>query len=146
MVDVIAAACVLIDDKTDQLMLQKRRKGQIYAGFYEFPGGKIEQGETPLEAALREVEEEVGVRLESAQPLTFIYERRTKESPEKATLPVSKVVLVCVFIERVDRLEVLPKEGQEVLWDDLSAIQDYPLLPANYSLIDDIAAYLNRKK
>jgi 8-oxo-dGTP diphosphatase len=70
MIPVVAAALVAADGR---VLLQKRKSGAQHAGLWEFPGGKIEHGESPETALVREIEEELGVILavDSLQALTF---------------------------------------------------------------------------
>ncbi len=67
---VVAAALVDADGK---VLLQKRPRGKSMAGLWEFPGGKVEAGERPEAALCRELEEELGIRVDPATmtPLTF---------------------------------------------------------------------------
>ena len=71
----VAAAVILRPDGA--FLLGRRPPGGFYAGYWEFPGGKVELGETPREALLRELHEELGIRVETAYPWIvreFVYE------------------------------------------------------------------------
>ena len=77
----LVAACALID-ADGRVLLAQRPPGKTLAGLWEFPGGKVEQGETPEEALIRELREEIGIETKAAclAPLTFAshsYERFT---------------------------------------------------------------------
>jgi 8-oxo-dGTP diphosphatase len=68
----LVAACALID--TDgRILLAQRPEGKTLAGLWEFPGGKVEPGETPEETLVRELEEELGIvtKIPCLAPLTF---------------------------------------------------------------------------
>ncbi len=69
---VIVAACVLLNEARE-LLIAKRPPGRPLAGLWEFPGGKVEQGEEPEEALIRELKEELGIEIAKAdlEPLTF---------------------------------------------------------------------------
>lgn len=69
---VLVAACALIDPD-NRVLIAQRPEGKSMAGLWEFPGGKVEDGETPENALLRELDEELGVRTETSclAPLTF---------------------------------------------------------------------------
>jgi 8-oxo-dGTP diphosphatase len=62
------AAAVLLRENPERFLLACRPEGKAYAGYWEFPGGKIEDGETPLAALTRELQEELGITLETATP------------------------------------------------------------------------------
>ena len=68
----LVAACALVD-ADNRILLAKRRKGKSLAGLWEFPGGKVEPGETPEETLVRELQEELGIETKVAclAPLTF---------------------------------------------------------------------------
>ena len=63
------AAAALVD--AGRVLLQQRRQGTRHGGLWEFPGGKVEPGETPEQALVREIGEELGVRLGRFSPLAF---------------------------------------------------------------------------
>lgn len=69
---VLVAACALVD-ADGRVLLAQRPEGKPLAGLWEFPGGKVESGETPEETLIRELEEELGIRTKVAclAPLTF---------------------------------------------------------------------------
>ncbi|MDH4284714.1 MAG: NUDIX domain-containing protein, partial [Gallionellaceae bacterium] len=68
------AAAVLQDCNTGRFLLAQRPAGKVYAGYWEFPGGKIEPGESPLHALRRELHEELGIELIEAYPwLTRVF-------------------------------------------------------------------------
>lgn len=65
----IEVACGVLVNPQGQVLMAQRPAGKIAAGYWEFPGGKIEAGEAPLAALARELEEELGIRLDDAEPL-----------------------------------------------------------------------------
>ena len=70
MIPVVAVALVA---QSGQVLMQQRRLGGAHGGLWEFPGGKVEPDETPADALIREIAEELGIALDSAAltPLTF---------------------------------------------------------------------------
>ena len=68
----LVAACALVDGD-GRILLAQRPEGKSLAGLWEFPGGKVEPGETPEETLIRELDEELGIRTKVAclAPLTF---------------------------------------------------------------------------
>ena len=77
---VLVAAAVII--RGPSVLLSQRGEGTHLAGAWEFPGGKIEPGESPVEAVVREVREELGIGLERIEPFRFAYH----EYPEARVL------------------------------------------------------------
>ena len=69
----LVAACALVDPDR-RVLIAQRPEGKQFAGLWEFPGGKVEDGETPEEALIRELREELGIETRSAclAPLTFV--------------------------------------------------------------------------
>lgn len=120
----IDVAAAVIYGPAGQVLLAQRPTGKPYAGYWEFPGGKIEAGETPLAALRRELHEELGVGVEAASPwLTRLY-----AYPEKA---------VRLRFFRVDRWhgQAHGREGQALSWQTPGAVTVAPLLPANEPIL-----------
>ncbi|HEY9521234.1 MAG TPA: (deoxy)nucleoside triphosphate pyrophosphohydrolase, partial [Methyloceanibacter sp.] len=103
---VLVAACVLLDGD-GRILIAKRPEGRPLAGFWEFPGGKVEFGESPEHALMRELGEELGIEIAAADlaPLTFA----SHAYPDFH-------LLMPLFLCRNWRGEVQPHEGQELLW------------------------------
>ena len=116
-VEVVAA---VIERPDGAFLLAQRPADKVYAGYWEFPGGKVEPGE-PLAAALaRELHEELGIEVERAYPWivrNFVY-------PHAA-------VRLNFFRVRLWRGEPHGREAQQLAWQRLSALEVAPLLPAN---------------
>jgi len=116
-VEVVAA---VIERPDGTFLLAQRPRGKVYAGFWEFPGGKVEPGE-PLAAALaRELHEELGIDVEIAHPWmvqTYAYAHAT--------------VRLNFFRVRAWRGEPHGKEEQQLAWQRVSTLTVAPLLPAN---------------
>lgn len=77
---VVQVVCALIEDAEGRLLLAQRPAGKHLAGLWEFPGGKIEPGETPEAALVREIEEELGCAATPSAalaPVTHAYEKVT---------------------------------------------------------------------
>ena len=61
----LVVACALINEQ-GKVLINKRPKGKDYAGYWEFPGGKVEENETPEEAIIRELKEEINIDVSAA--------------------------------------------------------------------------------
>ncbi|HEX2147768.1 MAG TPA: 8-oxo-dGTP diphosphatase MutT [Pseudorhizobium sp.] len=121
----LVAACALVD-ADGRILLAQRPKGKALAGLWEFPGGKVEPGETPEETLIRELEEELGIttKVPCLAPLTF-----ASHSYESFHL------LMPLFICR--RYEGIPsgREGQAIKWVRPRDLRSYPMPPADEPLI-----------
>jgi 8-oxo-dGTP diphosphatase len=116
-VEVVAA---VIERPDGRFLLAQRPAGKAYAGYWEFPGGKVEPGEALAAAIARELHEELGIEVEIADPwIVRIY-----------TYPHAKVRLN-FFRVRTWRGEPHGKERQQLAWQHASALDVAPLLPAN---------------
>lgn len=121
----LVAACALVDTD-NRILLAQRPEGKSLAGLWEFPGGKVEAGETPEETLVRELNEELGIvtKVACLAPLTF-----ASHTYEKFHL------LMPLYICR--RYEGIPqgREGQAIKWVKSKALRDYPMPPADEPLI-----------
>lgn len=121
----LVAACALID-ADGRILLAQRPEGKSLAGLWEFPGGKVELGETPEETLIRELDEELGIQTKEAclAPLTFA-------SHTYETFHLLMPLYVC------RRFEGIPhgREGQAIKWVKPNALRDYPMPPADEPLI-----------
>jgi 8-oxo-dGTP diphosphatase len=108
------------------VLLGQRPEGKPYAGYWEFPGGKVEEGEAILDALKREFMEELGIQIISAEPWCGV----------EHLYPHAHVRLH-FYISREWTGEPQSLEGQAFAWQGTVAVE--PLLPATIPLID----YLN---
>ena len=120
----LVAACALVD--TDgRVLLAQRPEGKQLAGLWEFPGGKVEPGETPEQCLIRELQEEIGIETDipCLAPLTF-----ASHSYDDFHL------LMPLFVCRRFRGIAQPKEGQALKWVRPKQMRDYPMPPADAPL------------
>ena len=121
----LVVAVALIDDG-NRVLIAKRPEGKQLAGLWEFPGGKIDAGETPEDALIRELKEELGIELcrTCISPLTF-----ASHTYDEMHL------LMPLYICRTWDGEIEPREGQEIAWVRTNKLQHYPMPPADAPLI-----------
>jgi 8-oxo-dGTP diphosphatase len=121
----LVAACALID--TDgRVLITQRPVGKPMAGLWEFPGGKVEAGETPEATLIRELNEELGIDTSAAclAPLTF-----ASHAYEDFHL------LMPLYVCRRWKGIAAGREGQALKWVRAQALRDYPMPPADLPLI-----------
>ncbi len=122
---VLVAAAALID-VDGRVLIARRPEGKAMAGLWEFPGGKVREGEVPEQALVRELREELGIdtRDSCLAPLAFA-------SHAYADFHLLMPLYVC----RVWRGTVTPLEGQELAWVRPPRLADYPMPPADVPLV-----------
>ena len=120
---VVAAALV---DADKRVLIAQRPPGKQLAGLWEFPGGKLQAGERPETALIRELAEELGITVQEAclAPLTFA----SHAYPEFHLL---MPLYICRRWEGMAR----PLEGQTLQWAKPGKLRDYPMPPADAPLI-----------
>lgn len=129
---VLVAACALIDaDK--RVLIARRPQGKPLAGLWEFPGGKIEEGETPEDTVIRELREELTVKVTKPclAPLTF-------SSHDYLEFHI----LLSLFVCRRWGGTPTPREEQEIKWVRANRLRDYAMPPADEPLISHLADLL----
>ncbi|MBT0667552.1 (deoxy)nucleoside triphosphate pyrophosphohydrolase [Novosphingobium profundi] len=126
---VVAVALV---DAEGRVLLQQRPCGTMHAGLWEFPGGKVDAGESPEDAAVREMEEELGVRLKVRDLLPVGFASGPLEGVGGAGVGRSLVIL----LYRADCWEGEPMslEGGEAGWYAPARIGDLAMPPLDYPL------------
>ncbi len=122
---VLVAAAALID-ADGRVLLAERPAGKPMAGMWEFPGGKVEPGETPEAALIRELREELGidVAVSCLAPLTFA-------SHGYAAFHLLMPLYVC----RRWQGNPTAREGQRLAWVRPDRLGDYPMPPADEPLV-----------
>jgi 8-oxo-dGTP diphosphatase len=126
------AACALVD--TDgRVLLAQRPEGKPMAGLWEFPGGKVETGETPEQTLIRELEEELGIVVKEAclAPLTFA----------SHGYPDFHLLMPLYVCRRWDGT-VIAREGQKLTWVRPNRLRDFPMPPADVPLVAHLTTLL----
>ena len=134
MVKITHVAVAILQQPDGKYLLASRPQGKPWAGWWEFPGGKIEAGETPEHALKRELKEELGItatRIQSWLQRRFDYPE-THDSP-------AKTVHLHFFFVTAWQGELHPHEGQQLSWQNSANITVQPVLPANVPIIKALA-------
>lgn len=130
----LVGAAILLNEN-HQILLAQRPAGKPMAGLWEFPGGKINAGETPEQAVIRELYEELDITVKELclAPFTFASHRYR-----------SFHLLMPVFVCRRWQGEIKGKEGQQLKWVETNKLARYPMPPADIPLIAPIRDFLGK--
>ena len=122
---VLVVACALID-ADGRVLLAQRPEGKALAGLWEFPGGKIEPGETPENSLIRELEEELGIITKAAclAPLSFA-------SHDYDDFHLLMPLFICRRFEGMPS----PREGQQLKWVRPQDLRKFAMPPADEPLV-----------
>lgn len=129
----LLVSAVALIDIDGRVLLTQRPEGKSMAGLWEFPGGKVEPGETPEVALMRELEEELGIGTWQSclAPLTFA--SHTYDDFH---------LLMPLFACR--KWEGIPtaREGQQLSWVPANKLRDYPMPPADIPMVPILRDWL----
>jgi len=124
---------VALKDDEGRILVQQRPPGKAMAGLWEFPGGKVDVGETPEQALCREVTEELGLDIGNVpmHPINFASESVG-----------NRHMIMLLYL--VDRWTGEPEamEGQPLAWHHVEELYDLPMPPADYPMLGPLAAAL----
>ena len=121
---VLVVACALID-ADGRVLLAKRPEGRSMAGLWEFPGGKLEAGETPEAALIRELREELGIEVWPKCLAPFTFASHAYDAFH---------LLMPLYVCRKWGGDVVAREGQELNWVRAIRLGDYQMPPADEPL------------
>lgn len=129
---VLVAACALLDPD-GRVLIAQRPLGKPMAGLWEFPGGKVEQGEAPEQTLIRELKEELGIVVNVAclAPLTFA----SHSYPDFH-------LLMPLYVCRRWEGTVRALEAQQLAWVRPNRLRDYPMPPADEPLVSHLISLL----
>jgi 8-oxo-dGTP diphosphatase len=125
-VPTVLVVAVALIDPDGRILIAKRPEGKQLAGLWEFPGGKVEPGERPEQALIRELKEELGIDVKEACLAPFVF---TSHAYEKFHL------LMPLYLCRRWSGTVVAKEHSALAWVKPTKLRDYPMPPADEPLI-----------
>jgi 8-oxo-dGTP diphosphatase len=130
---VVLVVAVALIDADGRVLIAQRPEGKSLAGLWEFPGGKLEQGERPEQALVRELKEELNIDVAESclAPLTF-----ASHAYDDFHL------LMPLYVCRRWKGEVFSNEGQALKWVRAQALRDYPMPAADKPLIPHLVELL----
>lgn len=121
----LVVACALVDADR-RVLIAQRPQGKQLAGLWEFPGGKLEEGETPEAALIRELEEELGIETKEACLAPLAFASHAYEGWH---------LLMPLYVCRKWQGTPVAKEHAALKWVRPQALRDYPMPPADEPLI-----------
>ena len=129
---ILVAACALIDAE-GRVLLARRPEGKKMAGLWEFPGGKLDPGETPEAALVRELHEELGIDVSEACLAPFAFASHAYPGFH---------LLMPLYLCRRWQGTPAPREGQTLAWVRPQRLADYPMPPADKPLVPLLRDFL----
>jgi 8-oxo-dGTP diphosphatase len=130
---VVLVVAVALIDAQGRILLARRPEGKKMAGLWEFPGGKMEKGETPEAALARELHEELGIETAPRDFAPFVFASHAYDGFH---------LLMPVFLCRRWKGEPQAKEGQKLAWVAPADLVEYPMPPADRPLIPMLRDFL----
>ncbi len=132
-VKIILVSAVIMIDIDGRILLAQRPAGKSMAGLWEFPGGKVEPGETPERALIRELNEELNIDVTEACLAPFVFASHT--------YPDFHLLMPTFLCRRWDGI-LMAQEGQNLKWVRIDDLKNYPMPPADEPLIAMIRDFL----
>ncbi len=123
---IILVVAVALVDVDGRVLIAQRPEGKSMAGLWEFPGGKVEEGEQPEAALIRELGEELGIDITKNCLAPFTFASHSYDDFH---------LLMPLYVCRVWEGTVTPKEGQTLKWVRPLQLKDYPMPPADVPLV-----------
>jgi 8-oxo-dGTP diphosphatase len=132
-VKIVLVSAVALIDPDGRVLLAQRPEGKSLAGLWEFPGGKVDPGETPEAALIRELREELGIETKASclAPLTFA-------SHSYDDFHLLMPLFACRRWEGI----ATGREGQTLAWVRPEKLRDYPMPPADIPLLPILRDWL----
>jgi 8-oxo-dGTP diphosphatase len=124
----VTVVAAVFRDADERVLLTQRPPDRHMGGLWEFPGGKVDDGESPANALVRECREELGIDIKIEYPLTFAMHEET-----------GLRILLLFYRARIASGEPRGREGQAVRWVQPEKLPSYPTPPADAELVHRIA-------
>jgi 8-oxo-dGTP diphosphatase len=128
----LVAACALVD-VDGRVLICQRPKGKAMAGLWEFPGGKLEEGETPEACLIRELDEELGIKVTAACLAPFVFASHGYDS--------FHLLMPLYLCRRWDGF-VTAREHEALAWVKPDQLSDYPMPAADVPLVAYLRDFL----
>lgn len=122
----VLVSAVAIVDADGRILLAQRPAGKVMAGLWEFPGGKVKPGETPEDALIRELAEELGIDVTASCLAPFTFASHTYSDFH---------LLMPLYVCRKWSGIPVAREGQQLAWVRPARLGEYPMPPADAPLV-----------
>jgi len=129
----VFVSAVALVDADHRVLIAQRPEGKSMAGLWEFPGGKVEAGETPEMALVRELKEELGIDITESCLAPFTFASFTYDDFH---------LMTPLYLCRVWKGDITPMENQQVKWVRPVRLGDYPMPPADVPLVAMLRDFL----
>ena len=129
----VLVAAVALVDVDGRVLLAQRPEGKTMAGLWEFPGGKVDPGETPEAALIRELKEELAIDTKESCLAPFTFASHEYDDFH---------LLMPLYLCRRWWGSIVPQEGQAVKWVRPVRLGDYPMPPADKPLVAMLRDFL----
>ena len=130
---IVLVVAVALIDVDGRVLIAQRPEGKKMAGLWEFPGGKVDPGETPEAALIREVKEELGIDTKESCLAPFSFASHCYDDFH---------LLMPLYLCRRWWGSIVPQEGQAVKWVRPVRLGDYPMPPADKPLVAMLRDFL----
>ncbi len=129
----LLVVAVALIDADGRVLVSRRPEGKPMAGLWEFPGGKVHDGETPEQALIREMREELAIDTAQSCLAPFTFASHDYDDFH---------LLMPLYVCRVWKGVVTPRERQELKWLRPDELRDYPMPPADIPLVAMLGDWL----
>lgn len=129
---------VALAGASGHVLLQRRHRSAIHGGLWEFPGGKVEAGESPECAAVRELHEELAVRIEPASLIPVAFASGMTEGGSGPPRPLVILLYACTTWDGAPHA----REHEAIAWHLPETIHRLPMPPLDYPLADALCAFM----
>ena len=129
----VFVSAVALVDADHRVLIAQRPEGKSMAGLWEFPGGKVEAGETPEMALVRELKEELGIDITESCLAPFTFASFTYDDFH---------LMMPLYLCRVWKGDITPMENQQVKWVRPVRLGDSPMPPADVPLVAMLRDFL----
>ena len=129
MAQINASVAIILDDNQSKVYITKRQKHQSYAGYWEFPGGKVEDNESFEQCVIREVYEEIGLLIENVQRFD------TNHYFNKDGIEVLVEFFIAEKMKDCGENTAISKENQKLELVKISQLNKYKFLPGSLAVV-----------